>query len=47
MKIRALSKVRTGRSDHGRTGHYENEISFFREFLMKDDFLRAYYLGFD
>jgi len=33
--------------DHGRTGHFENEIGFFHEFLMKNDFLRAYYLGFD
>ena len=29
------------------TGHFENEIGFFHEFLMKNDFLRAYYLGFD
>ena len=28
-------------------GHFENEIGFFHEFLMKNDFLRAYYLGFD
>ena len=40
-------KFRTGRPDHGRTGHFENEIGFFQEFLMKNDFLRAYYLGFD
>ena len=31
----------------GRTCHFENEIGFFHEFLMKNDFLRAYYLGFD
>ena len=43
----AFQKVRTGRLDHGRTGHFENEIGFFHEFLMKNDFLRAYYLGFD
>ena len=39
-------KVRTGRLDHGSTGHFENETGFFQEFLMKNDFLRAYYLGF-
>ena len=39
-------KVRTGRSDHGWTGHFENEIGFFKEFLMRNDFLRAYYLEF-
>ena len=43
----ALSKSRTGLPDHGRTGHFENEIGFFQELLMKNDFLRAYYLGFD
>ena len=47
LLLRALSKVRTGRPDHGRTGHFENEVGFFHEFLMKNDFLRAYYLGFD
>jgi len=31
----------------GRTCHFENEIGFFQEFLMKNDFLCAYYLGFD
>ena len=40
-------KVRTGRPDHGWTGHFENEKGFFQEFLMKTDFLRVYYLGFD
>ena len=40
-------KVRTGRPDHGCTAHFENEIGFFREFLMKTDFVRAYYLAFD
>ena len=40
-------KVRTGRPDHGRTAHFENEIGFFQEFLMKNDFVRAYYLAFD
>ena len=40
-------KVRTSRLDHGRTGHSENEIGFFQEFLMQNDFLRALYLGFD
>ena len=40
-------KVRTGRVDHDRTRHFENKIGFFQEFLMKNDFLGAYYLGFD
>ena len=31
--------VRTGRPDHGRTGHFENETGFFQEFLMENDFL--------
>ena len=31
----------------GQTGHFENEIGFFQEFLMKKDFLCAYYLGND
>ena len=30
----------------GWTGHFENETGFFQE-LMKNDFLRSYYLGFD
>ena len=40
-------KVRTSRPDHGRTGHFENEIGFFQEFLTKNYFLRAHYLAFD
>ena len=40
-------KVRTGRPGHGCTAHFENEIGFFQEFLMKTDFVRAYYLAFD
>ena len=43
----SFPKVRTSRLDHGRTSHSENEIGFFQEFLMQNDFLRAYYLGFD
>ena len=35
-------KVRTDRL----AGHFENEKGFFQE-LMKNDFLRSYYLGFD
>ena len=27
--------VRTGRPDHGRTSQIENEIGFFKEFLLK------------
>ena len=40
-------KVRTGRPDHGQTGHFENEIGFFQEFLIENDFVRECYLGFD
>ena len=47
MKSTYFPFVRAGRPDHGRTGHFENEIGFFREFLMKNDFLRAYDLAFD
>ena len=45
--LQRFPKVRTGRSDHGWTCYFENEIGFFQEFLMKNDFLRACYLGFD
>ena len=31
----------------GRTGHFENEIGFSQELLMKNDFFWSYYLGFD
>ena len=40
-------KVRTSQLDHGSTGHFEYELGFFQEFLMKNDFLHAFYLGFD
>ena len=43
----AFQKVRIGQPDHGRTGHFENEIGFFQESLMKNDLVRACYLGFD
>ena len=29
-------KVRTGRPDHGQTGHFDKEIRFFQEFLLKN-----------
>ena len=29
------------------TSYFENEIGFFKEFLLKNVLLRAYYLGFD
>ena len=44
--LQRFSKVRTGRSHHGWTGYFENEIGFLQEFLMKNDFLRACCLGF-
>jgi len=31
----------------GRTGHFDEEISFFQEFLLKNYLLHACYLGFD
>ena len=40
-------KVRTSRPDLSRIGHFENEIGYFQQFLMKNDFLQAYSLGFD
>ena len=44
--LQRFPKVKTGRSHHGWTGYFENEIGFFQEFLMKNDFLRACCLGF-
>ena len=32
-------KVRTGRPDHGQTGHFDKEIRFFQEFLLKNHLL--------
>ena len=32
-------KVRTGRPDHGWTGHFDKEIRFFQEFLLKNHLL--------
>ena len=43
----AFQNVGTGRPDHGHTGHFENEIGFFQEFLLKNDFLLAHHLAFD
>ena len=45
--LRDFPKIRTGRPDHGRTSHFENEIVFFQEFLPKNHLLCACYLGFD
>ena len=42
-----FAKVKAGWPDHSRTGHFENEIGFFQEFLMKNYFFGAYYLEFD
>ena len=38
-------KVRTGWLDHGWTGHFDNEIGFYQEFLLKNHFLHVCYLG--
>ena len=41
---RRFPKVRTGRPDHNRTSHFDNEkCAFFQEFLLKHHLLRAYY----
>ena len=42
VKLRALSKVRTGRLDYGWIGHFGNEIGFFQEFLLKNHLFCAY-----
>ena len=39
--------VRTGRPDHCRTSHFNNEFSFFRGFLLKNHLLPTHCLGFD
>ena len=39
--------VRIGRPFHSPTSHFENEIGYFQEFLLKNVLRRAYYLGFD
>ena len=39
--------VRISRPFHSPTSHFENEIGYFQEFLLKNVFRRAYYLGFD
>ena len=32
-------EVRTGRRDHGKTTHFDKEIRFFQEFLLKNHLL--------
>ena len=44
---RRFPKVRTGLPDHGCTAHFKNEIGFSQECLLKNNFVRAYYLAFD
>jgi len=39
--------VRTGEADHCWTSHFDDEISFFLGFLLKNYLLSAHYLGFD
>ena len=39
--------VRTGRPDHCRTSHFDNETGLFQGFLLKNHLLPAHYLGFD
>ena len=35
-ELRRFPNVRTGRTDHGRTRHFGNEICFFYEILLKN-----------
>ena len=34
-------------ADHGRTNHFDHEIGFFQEFLLKNHLLPTYHVGFD
>ena len=40
-------KLRTDLQDYGRISHFDKEMGFFRDFLMKTYLLRGYYLRFD
>ena len=48
VKIKVVTRGAFQKSElAARTSHFENQIGFILEFLMKNDFLRAYCLGFD
>ena len=47
LGTKRFPKVRTDRPDRGRIGHFENEIGFSQEFLIKSHLLRSCFLGFD
>ena len=47
VNLRRFPKLRTGRLDYGRIIHFDNDIGFFQEFLIKPHLLRGYYLTFD
>ena len=40
-------KLRTGRLGYGPTSHFDKEIDFFQEFLIKTHLRRGLYLRFD
>ena len=45
--LERFPKLRNGRPDYGRTSHFDKEIGFFQEFLIKTHLLRGHYLRFD
>ena len=42
-----FSKVGTGRPHHGWSSHFDNEIGFSQEFLLKNHLFLSCHLGFD
>ena len=47
FSFKALSKSQNWLEDHGQTNHFDHEIGFFQEFLLKNHLLPTYHLGFD
>ena len=45
--LRALSKSQNWPEEHGWTNHFDHEIGFFQEFLLKNHLLPTYHGGFD
>ena len=45
--LSGFSKVGTGRLYNGWSSHFDNEIGFSQEFLLKNHLLLSCYLGFD
>ena len=42
----AFQKSGTGRLDHGRASHFDDEIAFSKRFLLRNHLLRAIYVEF-